>query len=186
MLRPIIFLHFPFSLPRTAWNAFHWSYCSENFGISVMNVLFKMKYNTNLAHRLQMHHNATNWDKAQKRSCIPGCTKIFTEWMNHLNRHRILLYTGDRGAKKLDTHKLIFLPRTSKIYKNVSKYTPPSKTHLLSSIDMATANNSREIAHTQAVNSSANELLRLNLLIDYIHRFQASVKQCHLHSTNSK
>lgn len=148
MLRPTISLHFPFSLPRTDWNAFHWSHCSENFGISVMNVLLKMKYNTKLEHWLQMHHKAIKWDTAQKQSCILGCTKIFTKGRNCLSRCCVLMYMGDGGEEKRDTLKLIFLPRTSKICKNVSKFTPPSRTHLL-----AIAKDSREVVHTQAVNT---------------------------------
>ena len=61
------------------------------------------------------------------------------------------MYMEDGGEGKWDTYKLIFLPRTSKSYKNVSKFTPPSRTPLLASTNMAIAKESREVVHTQAV-----------------------------------
>lgn len=84
MPKSIDFCHFPFSLPRIAWNAFHWNYCNENLGISVKNVLFKIKinYNTELAYSLQMYHNAIDSDKAKKQPWILGWSEIFTKWRN--------------------------------------------------------------------------------------------------------
>lgn len=181
----MIILHFPFPLPRTAWNAFHWSYCSENFGISVINVLFKMKYNAKLAHRLQLHHKAINWDKAQKQSCIIGHTKFFTKWRNCLSRYCVLMYMEDGGEEKWDTYKISFLPRTSKSYKNVSKFTPSSRTPSLTSPNMAIAKDSREVVHTQAIKTV--QLMNCYSLTYQLYPLISSISQpMHFCSTNRK
>lgn len=61
------------------------------------------------------------------------------------------MYLGDGDEEKRDMHKVIFLPRASKNYKKVRKFTPPSKAHLLASTDVTMANDSREVIHTYAI-----------------------------------